>query len=356
MAKLIYMVLLAAALQSCSYASPNIGDNMLGKSNRQTTKSDSPRRAPNNNVSPTGDSNVQKSDPAFDAYQHYQAPNPPTKRRPALNMRELNETMDKEPPKSTAKKKAKILVVAQNKKEAAVKAIAIAKARDAELAAAKPKESAPKKKIVPVVNKPQVALETKASVQTKTAVQAKASPVSPAQPKTTTTSAPISTQTVVPKVTLPETNNVPSSTSQAIPKNTPSIDLRTATQADIEKAFEEKNTANTIEAVPAPVTPSVAPTANDASPASSAPSVQSVPSTAPSVVPAPSVATSPALPTNAPQPPLPALPQDLPMPTLPSAMSKATESSFVSRLNSLNDLFIECYFAVKGFVMSVFSF
>ena len=110
MFNILCIFLLTFILQNCSYSS-SPADSILGKSNRQSTDKQSPRRSPVGNIYNTVTKNtltehtteevnadIKKSNKEYDAYQHYQSSNPPkkAKRRPILNIHELNEIMDKE--------------------------------------------------------------------------------------------------------------------------------------------------------------------------------------------------------------------------------------------------------------------
>ena len=103
----------AFLLQSCYYASQNetLESKIFGKNYAQETNEKTSRRVPEGNqISSEAsapdtnkqnfstNSNVKLSSNDYDAYQHYQATTPPkkAKRRPILNLKELNELMDRE--------------------------------------------------------------------------------------------------------------------------------------------------------------------------------------------------------------------------------------------------------------------
>lgn len=104
---LLGMLIFSFILESCSYSSPKEAyeANVIGKNGLQKTNSTVSRRYPDgnkpseNNYSTSSEqTNLKKNANDYDAYQHYQAAKPPkkAKRRPILNLKELNDLMDRE--------------------------------------------------------------------------------------------------------------------------------------------------------------------------------------------------------------------------------------------------------------------
>lgn len=104
---LLGMLIFSFILESCSYSSPKEAyeSNVIGKNGLQKTNATVSRRYPDgnkpseNNYSTSSErTNFKKNANDYDAYQHYQAAKPPkkAKRRPILNLKELNDLMDRE--------------------------------------------------------------------------------------------------------------------------------------------------------------------------------------------------------------------------------------------------------------------
>ena len=104
---LLGMLIFSFILESCSYSSPKEAyeANVIGKNGLQKTNATVSRRYPDgnkpteNNFSTSSEqNNLKKNANDYDAYQHYQSAKPPkkAKRRPILNLKELNDLMDRE--------------------------------------------------------------------------------------------------------------------------------------------------------------------------------------------------------------------------------------------------------------------
>ena len=105
---LLGILLIGFMLEGCSYSSPKeaYDVNIVGKNALQKTNSTTSRRYPDgnkitekNSESKNSESlSLKKNDSNYDTYQHYQSNKPPkkAKRRPILNLKELNDLMDRE--------------------------------------------------------------------------------------------------------------------------------------------------------------------------------------------------------------------------------------------------------------------
>ncbi len=360
----IFLVLLFGfTLQSCSYSSPKeaLESNLVGKNYRQKTNSKTSGRYPDGNNSATAASSQQtdnknysakRSDDNYDAYQHYQSTNTPkrAKRRPILNMAELNDLMDREAnviisekdintqkaPKIDAnsnlhevlkhnkvqkakaklkhkpKKRMKILVVRKGKNHTN-SAKALSKAKPTQVAstkikptqvaqkkqAAPVKQAAPIKQVAPVIDLAPATIVTPPVAAVKTAPEhsqiiVAAPPVTPEviAPKVTPASAPINLPAV--PMPMPTPPNVTQSNS--------SVDLTKVSNQELEAHIKEKF--------------------NNDKPKNTY-----------------------AAPSNAPLPP------SIPLPSMPHA----TEANIYSGLNRLNNMFINCYYYIKHSMMSLIS-
>jgi hypothetical protein len=358
------VMLLCFVLQSCTYSSPKEAyeSNIVGKNKGQKTDAKTSRRAPEGNINTNDSSSSEQINyNSKRSNDSYETPAKKEKRRPILNLNELNALMDKEASVSIAEKAPKIDenskledVIKYNKKhknphKKAKKRIKLLVVK---------KNKLPEKIATAVIPNQAVSTGTDLpKVATKTTVNKPVSSVKKVKdPVAVASINPASTEPIVKQVAIP---NVELPATKA-----PAINL------------------------PAPVVtvPAIVP-----APAIKAPALAVVPTTAPPITeaialvvptPVPDIAPVPAVPSSAAVVDTSKMIQQeleqhlkdqlnnkkelignedyqgssnpsssIPLPAIPNA----TESNIDSGLSRLNGMFIDCYFAVKHTLMSLVS-
>ncbi len=358
---IISVVFIGFVMQSCSYSSPKeaLESNIIGKNSSQKTNAKTSRRPPegnnsadnlSSNASTENNYNAKRSSSNYDAYQHYQTANPPkkAKRRPLLNLKELNDLMDREATitlterttipapqidansdlqevikhnkhknkhKAKTKKRVKVLVV--KKEEAAAQPINATKAKKNKTKVANKKTEQTAVKTLPeeqnknTITPPEVKKDSTAAAAP--IANSKPAPVA-AQPIPETIAMPAPVISIpTPAQAIPAAVTAPVAPQPAVssPAATTEVDTSKMTPQELEKHLKDKfNNKNLIGS-------------EDLNK---------------SYTPEPKDSGEPALPT-------------VPLPAIPNA----TESNMDTGLSRLNSLFVDCYYSIKHAIMSLIS-